>query len=348
MRRFGGVRAWFGILVSTSVLLAGCGGSDDGTTAIPGLQAGRWANAKVGDVHEVKLSDLNPTQGGPDFDQIYYKLGRYELDPTKKFDDFCADEGQTGVVCSTSVSKLSDATSFTCAVTDSAKRDTSVLGTVVVGPNGDSLYLTDGHHGFTTYYEVSDGGPSLKVHVLVKNNLAPYSGSAFWNQMSRNNYVWLKDGNDTAIATDKLPAALGLHNGLQNDVYRSLVYFTRDVGYSKPTLSTEFLEFYWAEWFRAQRSFSLGDYDLGKLNAVTDPAADKGYLGAVWNASVLMVAAGDPIIADKTGAILGKLASINSGKAYSKGSFGDLSKPISATKPGKIAYLLSYRTAHGL
>lgn len=30
MRRFGGVRAWFGILVSTSALLAGCGGSDDG------------------------------------------------------------------------------------------------------------------------------------------------------------------------------------------------------------------------------------------------------------------------------------------------------------------------------
>ena len=39
---------------------------------------------------------------------------------------------------------------------------------------------------------------------------------------------------------------------MTNDRYRSLVYFTRDIGYSKPAQATDYLEFYWADWLRAQ------------------------------------------------------------------------------------------------
>lgn len=373
MKLTGTKMALSGALLAALITLSACGGGDGDNTAAASSSsssssavssssatsssqqssaassaAGPWASALTGDVLEVKLADLKPTQGGLGFDQIYYKLGRYELAPAKKFDDFCADEGLTGVASSTTASLLSDATSFTCTVTDTSKRDTSVLGTVVVGPGGNSLYLTDGHHGLSTYYEVADGGPNLKVHVLVRNNLSAYSGSAFWAQMSSNNYVWLKNGSDTTITPAQLPTALGLKNGLENDVYRSLVYFTRDVGYSKPAAATDFLEFYWAEWLRAQSGYSLASYDFSKLNTTTAPATDTGALGAVWNASLLMVAAADPIIAGKTGTDLGKLTSINAGKAYSSGTFGDLSKLITASKPGKIAYMLYYKSAHGL
>jgi hypothetical protein len=111
------------------------------------------------------LADLNPAQAALGYDQIYNKLGRYQADPTKKFDDFCANEGLGGLVSGSSASgsELTDSTTYTCTTTDTASRDTTVLNPVVIGSNGDSLYLTDGHHGLSTYYEVPDGGPTLHV-----------------------------------------------------------------------------------------------------------------------------------------------------------------------------------------
>ena len=62
--------------------------------------------------------------------------------------------------------------------------------------------------------------------------------------------VWLTDGDNRPIYPADLPRQLGLSNGLGNDPYRSLVYFTRDIGYSQPTGATEFTEFYWGDWLR--------------------------------------------------------------------------------------------------
>ncbi len=95
---------------SSLLALAACGG--DGTAATPSLAAapapssststtpatpaptpGKWQSASAGQMLDVALGELHPTQAALGYDQIYYKLGRYELDPTKKFDDFCADEG---------------------------------------------------------------------------------------------------------------------------------------------------------------------------------------------------------------------------------------------------------------
>jgi hypothetical protein len=313
-------------------------------------QPGKWQTAAAGDMLDVTLGELHPAQAALGYDQIYYKLGRYELKPNKKFDDFCADEGFTGVAASgySSTSKLTDSTSFTCTTTDPAKRDTTVLNPVVIGPNGDTLYLTDGHHGLSTYYEVPDGGPALHVHVVVKANLSAYAGDTFWAEMQNRGYTRLKDGNGAPIKPAQLPTGLGLKLGMQNDKFRSLVYFTRDIGYSKPTPSTDFLEFYWADWLRA--SFPLSSYTLTTLGTTDpDPAtADTGYLNAVWNASQQMVASTDPVIDGKTGTDLGRLAQINSGKKYSKGVFDDLRQPITAASPGKIAYALDYKTRHGI
>lgn len=313
-------------------------------------QPGKWQTAKTGDILDVTLGDLHPTQAALGYDQIYYKLGRYELKPNKKFDDFCADEGLGGLAATgySATSTLIDPTSFACTTTDLTKRDTTVLNPVVIGPNGDSLYLTDGHHGLSTYYEVPDGGPKLHVHVVVKANLSAYSGDTFWAEMQNRGYTRLKDGNGAAIKPAQLPTGLGLKLGMQNDKFRSLVYFTRDVGYSKPTPSTDFLEFYWADWLRA--SFPLSSYTLANLG-VTDPdpaTVDTGYLNAVWNASQQMVTATDPVIDGKTGADLGRLAQINGGKKYTKGTFGDLLLPMTASSPGKVAYALDYKTRHSI
>lgn len=65
--------------------------------AAPAPTPGKWKNARAGDMLEVTLGELRPTQGALGYDQIYYKLGRYERQPDKKFDDFCADDGLGGI-----------------------------------------------------------------------------------------------------------------------------------------------------------------------------------------------------------------------------------------------------------
>ncbi|AJY29529.1 ParB/Srx family N-terminal domain-containing protein [Burkholderia thailandensis] len=329
-------------------------GSSAGTPSptTPASTPGKWKNTRTGDMLDVALGELRPTQGALGYDQIYYKLGRYERQPDKKFDDFCADEGLGGIAPDgyTAQSTLRDAASYACA-TSAGARDRTVLNPVVIGPNGDTLYVTDGHHGLSTYYETPDGGAALRVHVVVKDNLGDYSGAAFWQQMQRRGYTRLKDGDGRPIAPDQLPAGLGLKLGMQDDRYRSLVYFTRDIGYAKPAQATDYLEFYWADWLRQQpETFSLAGYDLARAGATDpDPAnADTGYLNAVWNASARMVASTDPVIDGKTGADLGRADQINGGKKYSKGEFDKLRQPITADKPGKIAYALDYRSRHGL
>ena len=74
-----------------------------------------YLKAKAGDVIQVRIEELNPTQAAIGYDQIYYKLGRWQGDfnrPTwaadaalqldyldrtvgKKFDDYCEDMGGT-------------------------------------------------------------------------------------------------------------------------------------------------------------------------------------------------------------------------------------------------------------
>ena len=62
--------------------------------------------------------------------------------------------------------------------------------------------------------------------------------------MQSRGYLRLKNGEGKPITTAQLPTA-GLTLGMTNDRYRSLVYFTRDIGYSKPAQATDYLEFYW-------------------------------------------------------------------------------------------------------
>ncbi|MFD7221024.1 ParB/Srx family N-terminal domain-containing protein [Streptomyces sp. NPDC059892] len=297
--------------------------------------------AEVGDLLDVTLDQLRPTQPSVGFDQIYYKLGRYSStkdeqngDFNKRFDDWCETNGQEEAATVPPGATLSDPTSFTCAVPVGQETDETraAMKTVVIGPGGE-LYLTDGHHSLTSFLETPDGGPKTHIRLRVAGNLSGLSPAAFWGTMREKKWVWLRDENNDPITTDQLPQRLGLAR-FHDDRYRSLVYFTRDIGYQAPEAAAEYLEFLWGTWLRDR--VDLGTYDLDS------PAS---YLTAIRAASEAMSGtAGDAVIADgRTADELGRMPEWNAGKKPTGGEFGKLSAPISDAKPGKLAYALDFR-----
>ncbi len=154
--------------------------------------------------------------------------------------------------------------------------------------------------------------------------------------MQKQNKVWLFDADNRPITPDELPAQLGLAS-FQDDPFRGLVYFTRDIGYAIPVFPTppeEFLEFHWGRWLR--RQLDISQFDLTYLPS---------YLDLVEQASKAMDAV-DPsrILADGlSGERLGELPKWNGGSLVSSGEFAALAMPLSASKPGKLAYSIDYK-----
>ncbi|GAA4339392.1 ParB/Srx family N-terminal domain-containing protein [Pigmentiphaga soli] len=355
--------------------LAACGGDDDDVvadappsqttpdtppddTAPPDDTPTRntaYLNAQPGDVLKVEIKELIPTQATLGYDQIYYKLGRWQGDfdrPTwqddeenqleylndtvgKKFGDYCEDTGQGDVVKFTTIealraATLADPSTYECE--DAPGTHADAMKTVVIGWDGN-LYLTDGHHSFSALREIADGGPELEVYVKVDAN---YSDSpdhdAFWQRMVDNKKAWLRDGDNQPITVDQLPARLGLPHddepgGMQDDPYRSLVYFTRDIAYDAGDLP-EFAEFLWGDWLRGQVTAGqldpLSAYDTiataSNLDAVlaksTIKAADlspnnsnTSYSAAVRDATLRMntLADDDVVSGDRTAGSLGHI-----------------------------------------
>ncbi|WP_332455551.1 ParB/Srx family N-terminal domain-containing protein [Bordetella genomosp. 13] len=252
-----------------------------------------YLNAKAGDVLQVRIEELIPTQPSLGYDQIYYKLGRcqgdfdrsdWAADPVlqldylnrtvgKKFGDYCEDTGQHDFVEFTSIdavraARLDDPSTFQCQSEPGADPDDkAAMKTVMVGWDGN-LYLTDGHHSFSALREMADGGAKLQVYVCVDDNYSNEpTREAFWQRMIDNDKTWLRDGNGNAITVDQLPTRLGLANdtepgGMAEDRYRSLVYFTRDIAYVADDLP-EFAEYLWADWIRRKQ-------DAGQLKPLSD------------------------------------------------------------------------------
>ncbi len=368
-------------LALLSVALAACGGGsdvasidpppsqtvppdgttppDDGATPPEGTTQPRntaYLDAKPGDILEVRIEELTPTQAALGYDQIHYKLGRWQGDfdrPTwqadaanqldylnrtvgKKFDDYCEDTGQGErahafqTIEEAKAARLDQPDTFECKDPPGAHPD--VMKTVVVGWDGN-LYLTDGHHSFTALREISDGGPKLPVWVKVDANFsdAP-TREAFWQRMVDQNKTWLRDGNNQPITVDQLPTRLGLPNdteagGMQEDPYRSLVYFTRDIAYDATDLP-EFAEFLWGDWLRRQVTAGnlkpLSAYQLVATPAtlaevlakstlkkdLTPNNSDTSYSAAVRDAALLMGRLADDaaVYEDRPTASLGRIA----------------------------------------
>lgn len=331
-------------LIVAAVLAAGAIGAVPvlaGASTTPDRTA-----AEPGQLIEIALGDLHPTQPAIGFDEIYYKLGRYRSDkdeqaghPNKRFDDWCETNGQQAAASAGPDARLDDPSSFTCEVPvgQETPETLAAMKTVVIGP-GEVPYLTDGHHSLTALLASPDGGAAMHIRVRVAADLSDLDPAAFWTEMADRHWVWLRDANDQPITPDQLPARLGLDT-FADDQYRGLVYFTRDIGYEQPDAtdggSPEFLEFYWGRWLR--QSYDLSQYDL------TDHDA---YLDLIEDASKDMAdLKNDDEVADgKTADELGKLDEWNDGKSPGKGEFGDLAAPMSDAKPGKLAYALDYKS----
>ncbi|WP_237380647.1 ParB/Srx family N-terminal domain-containing protein [Cupriavidus sp. SW-Y-13] len=286
-----------------------------------------YLQAAAGQNILVTMADLRPTQPAIGRDQIYYKLGRYAAEPLKNFDDACENNGQnkTAKNGTTAASRIDDLSTFTCTKAVGEKPED--MKTLVVGPFGEP-YLTDGHHAFSTVTEAPTGGPQAKMWVRVQDNLSGLNRAQFFRTLRERKLVWLKDGENRPVYPADLPRGVGLNNGLGNDPYRSLVYFTRDIGYAPPTGATEYTEFYWGDWLRTK-------VDLKQVN-LDDTAA---YLAAVRTASEAMVAlAPEAIVSgDKTAATLGRLS------AFGEAEFTKLSQPVGSASPGKLPYAVDYR-----
>ena len=282
----------------------------------------------------VSLDELRPTQPAVGYDQIYYKLGRYgaedqimtKTNKPKKFAELCEANGQDDVV--TKTANVAGATlsnppaSYQCKSAVGSKPGD--MKTVVIGPNG-TLYLTDGHHTFSAFWDADNGqNHQLKVWVKVTDNLSKLNEYDFWAQMKKANKVWLKDGSNKAIATSQLPASIGLKS-LGNDPYRALVYFTRDAGYTVPATATEFLEFYWADWLRKQAGVDLAKTDTGDVAS---------YMATIKSASTAMAGlkGSDIVSGGVTAQALGWTG------VFSQAALDDLVTPT-----GKLTYAIAYK-----
>ncbi|MDX3377499.1 ParB/Srx family N-terminal domain-containing protein [Streptomyces sp. ME02-6991-2A] len=347
-----GARLLAGVLAAGTVVV---GASTGAVAASPGGAGGAGgagacagsgplprACAQPGDLIDVTLGELHPTQAVLGFDQVFYKLGRYGSDRdeaaggfNKRFDDWCETNGQGEAASVRPGARLDDPASFSCTVPLGQETPKSIapMKTAVIGPGG-KLYLTDGHHTLTSFLEGPDGSTRLPIRLRVTDNFSSLSTTAFWQRMTAEKKVWLRDENNKPLAVDQLPDRLGITN-FRDDPYRSLVYFTRDIGYEVPDGATEFLEFSWGSWLRGEHDTAA--YDL------TSPGP---YLDLVKSASKSMAAlAPDAVVDDgKTAAQLGRIAEWNGGKKETGGEFAKLSKPLTDAKPGKLAEALDYKS----
>lgn len=298
---------------------------------------GGYLCARAGDLVDVRIGDVHATQPSLGYDEVYYKLGRYTLGKdsiNKKFDDWCEANGQVQAATVSVGAKLNDPTTFACTLPIGAETPTSIalMKTVVIGPRGE-LYLTDGHHTLTSFFETADGGPNLHVRLRVLGNLSELRTKDFWAQMEANKWVWLRDVDGNRVKATDLPTGVGLAN-FENDKYRSLLYFARDIGYAPGSIP--FQEFSWGTWIRVAQPVDLTGWDQN------DAAS---YLDAVKKVSTAQTALPGNTVIDSgwTATQLGALTLWNNGAAENAGEFAKLSKPYTDAKPGKIAYALAYK-----
>ncbi|MFF4339391.1 ParB-like protein [Kitasatospora sp. NPDC001540] len=298
--------------------------------------------ARPGQLLDVRIGDVHPTQPSLGYDEVYYKLGRYTLGKdaiNKKFSDWCEADGRVEAVAAQPDARLDDPSSFTCAlpVGGETADSTAAMKTVVIGPGGEP-FLTDGHHTLTSFYETPDGGADLHVRLRVLANLSTLTRQDFWARMQAEKWVYLSDPEGNPVKVNQLPTSVGLAN-FQDDEYRSLLYFGRDIGYTQNAVP--FQEFYWGSWIRDRSGVDLSGWDRNDLTS---------YLAAVEATTRAMTALpkSAPVDSGFTAGDLDALDRWNAGKAADKGEFGKLSKPYPDAKPGKLAYALEYKRVNGL
>jgi len=289
----------------------------------------KHVDAAAGDLIDVTLGELHPTQPSLGYDEVFFRVGRYTLGShLPVFDAWCVANGQGAVASADPDSTVADRHSFTCAVPVGSETPATTAGmkTAVIGPGGQ-VYLTDGHHTLTSFWEVPGGGPGAHLRLRVVANLKHLDPEAFWQEMQAQGWTWLRDADGKPAGPEQVPANLGLKS-FANDRYRGVLFFLRDVSYFQDDSIPAFQEFYWGHWLRNQTDpgLRLENFDL------TDASS---YLRLLGNVGAAMVALHDEAdISGRTAKELGKL------KSFGQKVFDELAAPLDSPKPGKLALML--------
>lgn len=229
---------------------------------------------------------------------------------------------------------MADSASFECELPiDSAAAETAPMKTGVIGPGGQ-VYLTDGHHTLTSFWEAPGGGPSTHIRLKISANMSELGPDEFWREMKDRGWAWLQDINGKPVAPQQLPSSLGLKQ-FANDRYRGVLYFVRDIGYEQQDNSPAFQEFYWGQWLRNQSNAVLRP-DTVNLTEMSS------YLALVADIAKAIVALpGNAEVANsRTADELGKRDD------FGEKAFAALSQPVDSAKPGKLALSIAYKSTH--
>ncbi|GAB78889.1 Putative ParB-like nuclease [Austwickia chelonae] len=283
--------------------------------------------AREGQIIDVRLGDLRPTQPALGHDAVHYRLGRYTSGKdqiNRRFVDWCRSSGLLDVVAAGPDAKLSDPTTFTCELRPGEENEESrsQMRTVVIG-RGGRPYLTGGHHTLAAFHAMPDGGPDMKVRVRVVANLGGLVEDSFWERMRTEKWVWLRDADGKNIDPARLPGDLSLKS-FGDDRYLSLAFFTRGIGHRPRKML--FQEHHWATWIRES-----GKVDLTGWRS-DDPAS---YLKAVQNAGKAQISLPRQTVVHNglTAGHLGRRTKLG------EQTLARLGRPLTHESPGKLAYI---------
>lgn len=332
IRRKGASGSAGAILAGLFVLLT-CSGSASAASAGAGLQA------QPGDIIQVTLSELHPTQMAVGKLQIAGTLAGYSRHPERVFKKLCQLQGAGKVASSNAFSTLKDPTSYTC--TQPAGTYPREMIPVDIGPTGQ-LYLTDGHHALTALWQIAGNG-EMKLPVRVEQNLSRneegglLSQQQFEQKMAALKHVLPVDAEGGPVRFADLPDRLAI-SSFQDDPYRSLLYYLRGIAYDKPQKQRDpltgkpypevpFLEFYWGQMLRSK--MAIKDYDLRRQQEYIRALKEAARIITTLPASTMVGSSG------YTAAALGQMNQINEKK---------LSKLAAPDSP--LAKALAWQAGH--
>jgi len=200
-------------------------------------------------IKTLNVSQIRPTQPAIGDDEVNYKVAKLQSDHKTLFDEFCEDIGAKGVKTFDSQSSLAQPTSFSCLAAPGT--DAEDVKSAVIAPD-HHIYLTDGHHTVSTFRALAHNRDFPFV-VRITNDFSHLASmDRFWSTMQQQHLTWLEDPQGKPVAPAQLPQQVGLQ-AMQNDPYRSIVYFLRGIAYDKPDQAPPFLEFYLGSWLRSQQ-----------------------------------------------------------------------------------------------
>jgi hypothetical protein len=174
-----------------------------------------------GQLYQLKVADLCPTQSGVGFDEVKAKV---ESMRHKSKDSLIA-----------------------LLITRPVP--------IVIGPGG-KFYLVDHHHLARAVWELCQkkneagiGPENARVVVKVMCNWRVLGDFHFWKAMHENNWIYLFDPQGGGpLQPAKLPKHI---KDMTNDPYRGLAWYVREhFGYDK--MDADFAEFRWAQFFRTR------------------------------------------------------------------------------------------------